>query len=75
MKGCKNKLKKDDLTCYTIVSNPTIGFELGLDKMTEITYFLRRKTALLHILSIYGGETASTGIKKLKLHTERPVSS
>ena len=23
----------------------------------------------------YGGETASTGIKKLELHTERPVSS
>ncbi len=23
----------------------------------------------------FGGETASTGIKKLKLHTERPVSS
>jgi hypothetical protein len=24
---------------------------------------------------IYGGETASTGIKKLELHTEHPVSS
>ncbi len=23
----------------------------------------------------FGGETASTGIKKLELHTERPVSS
>jgi hypothetical protein len=58
--------------------------------MTEITYFLDIKLLFyIPLLTIsdlgirisllkagpFGGETASTGIKKLELHTERPVSS
>ena len=57
-----------------IVSFPTTVFSLYLTKWLKSLNF-KRKSALLHILSIYGGETASTGIKKLELHTERPVSS
>jgi hypothetical protein len=53
--------------------------------MAEITYFLDATLFFsipLHIISdfpaesrAFGGEMASTGIKKLELHTERPVRS
>jgi len=69
----------------SIVDFPTTGFELLLDKMAEITYFLDAKLFFyISLLTIsdfpaesgaYGGEMASTGTKKLRLHTERPVSS
>ena len=64
-------------------------YVLVLDKLFEITYLITN-TALLHTPPStrcepyamgskrqlgFGGETASTGIKKLELHTERPVSS
>jgi hypothetical protein len=67
-------------------------FELVLDKLAEITYFLN--TTLFFSIPLliisdfgirisdfpaesraFGGEMASTGIKKLELHTERPVRS